>query len=63
MIRDISAIHQLTKTEQKMNLLSLFTSNVTHELLTPLKSIIAICESWLKTKDLPEMIKSKILII
>jgi hypothetical protein len=53
MIRDISAIHQLTKTEQKMDLLSLLTSSVTHELLTPLKSIIALCETLLKTKGVP----------
>ena len=56
----MSAIHKLTKTEKKMDLLSLLTSSVTHEQLTPLKSIIAMCESLLKSKEIPELIKNKL---
>lgn len=53
-LRDISHLKRLAKQEQELKIFELVTSSVTHEMITPLKSI-----SFL-SKRLGETLKSQI---
>lgn len=61
-IRDISEINKFAKVSAENKMLSLLTSSVTHEMITPLKCIIQFGTSLLKSKD-PLVVKEAELIV
>jgi hypothetical protein len=61
-IRDISDIDKYAKVSAENKMLSLHTSSVTHEMITPLKCIIQFGTTLLKSTD-PKAVKEAELIV
>lgn len=61
-IRDISEINNFAKVSAQNKMLSLLTSSVTHEMITPLKCVIQFGMTLLKSKD-PSVVKEAELIV
>jgi hypothetical protein len=61
-IRDISEINNYAKVSAENKMLSLLTSSVTHEMITPLKCIIQFGTTLLKSND-PHVVKEAELIV
>ena len=61
-IRDISEINNFAKVSAENKMLSLLTSSVTHEMITPLKCVIQFGTTLLKSKD-PSVVKEAELIV
>jgi hypothetical protein len=61
-LRDISEINNYAKVSAENKMLSLLTSSVTHEMITPLKCVIQFGTTLLKSKD-PSVVKEAELIV
>jgi CO dehydrogenase/acetyl-CoA synthase delta subunit len=61
-IRDITEIDRFAKVSAANKMLSLLTSTVTHEMITPLKCVIQFGTTLLKSKD-PNVLKEAELIV
>ncbi len=61
-VRDISEIRRFAKVSAENKILSLLTSSVTHEMLTPLKCIIQLGTTLLKSADLNVVQEAELII-
>lgn len=61
-IRDISEINNFAKVSAQNKMLSLLTSSVTHEMITPLKCVIQFGMTLLKSKDLSVVKEAELIV-